>query len=88
MGLRTADEYRSSLRDGRQVYCEGELVEDVTTHPDIGIAVNHAALDFELAEHPEHRDLFTWQDPDAGGALCSRYSRNPRTPRTCSTGVR
>ena len=78
MGLRTADQYRSSLRDGRQVYCKGELVEDVTTHPDIGIAVDHAALDFELAEDPEHRDLFTWPDPDAGGELCSRYFKKPQ----------
>ena len=65
MGLRTADEYRSSLRDGRQVYCEGELVEDVTTHPDIGIAVDHAALDFELAEHPEHRELAIPDPPES-----------------------
>ncbi len=37
MGLRTADEFKASLRDGRMVYAEGELVEDVTAHPDLGI---------------------------------------------------
>ena len=78
MGLRTAEQYKSGLRDGRQVYCRGELVEDVAAHPDIGIAVEHVALDFELAEHPDHRQLFTWQDPDADGEPCSRYFKIPR----------
>ena len=76
MGLRTADEYRSGLRDGRKVYCEGELVEDVTAHPDIGIAVDHAALDFELAEDPEHRELFSWM-PNPDSEPCSRYFKKP-----------
>jgi hypothetical protein len=42
MGLRTAEQYRSSLRDGRAVFFRGEKVADVTTHPVIGIAVEHA----------------------------------------------
>ena len=31
--LYTGDEYLESLRDGREVYLDGERVEDVTTHP-------------------------------------------------------
>ncbi len=30
--LRTGDDYRQSLRDGREVWIEGERVDDVTTH--------------------------------------------------------
>ena len=33
MGLKTPEEYIKSLKDGRVVYCNGERVEDVTTHP-------------------------------------------------------
>lgn len=50
MPLMTPDEYRRSLRDGRAVYYRGERVEDVASHPVIGIAVNHAAIDYEMAE--------------------------------------
>lgn len=31
--IRTGDDYRASLRDGREVWMSGERVEDVTTHP-------------------------------------------------------
>ena len=42
MGLRTPEQYKESLKDGREVYYRGERVEDVTTHPVIGKAVTHA----------------------------------------------
>ena len=29
MGLRTAAEYRESLRDGRRVLCGGEMIDEV-----------------------------------------------------------
>ena len=29
----TGEEYRESLRDGREIWIHGERVEDVTTHP-------------------------------------------------------
>ena len=77
MGLRTADEFKASLRDGRMVYAEGELVEDVTAHPDLGIGCEHVALDYHLAEDPEHRDLFTYEDEE--GHLSSRYYKKPRS---------
>ena len=31
--IRTGDEYRESLRDGREVWIDGEQVDDVPTHP-------------------------------------------------------
>ena len=31
--IRTGDEYRESIRDGREVWINGERVDDVTTHP-------------------------------------------------------
>ncbi len=76
MGLRTAAQFKAGLRDGRVVYCKGERVEDVTTHHDLGIAVEHVALDFDLAEDPEHCELFSWEDPESG-QRCSRYYKVP-----------
>jgi 4-hydroxybutyryl-CoA dehydratase / vinylacetyl-CoA-Delta-isomerase len=70
--LRSPEEYRQSLRDGRRVYYRGELVEDVTTHPVLRHAVDHAALDFELADDPSYRDL----------AVVDGYSRYFHLPAT------
>ena len=50
MGLRTPEQYKQSLRDGRAVFVRGEKVNDVTTHPVIGIAVEHACIDYRMAE--------------------------------------
>ena len=77
MALRTADEYLASLRDGRTVYYRGRRVPDVTTHPVIGVAATHAAIDYELADDPAHRDLCVVSD-EAGEY--SRYYQIPRTP--------
>ena len=78
MGLRSAAEYKAGLRDDRVVYSRGEQVEDVTTHPDLGLAVDHAALDFRLAEEAGHHSLMTWEDAESGES-CSRYFKTPRS---------
>ena len=62
MGLRTAEQYRNSLRDGRAVFFRGQKVADVTTHPVIGIAVEHAAIDYMMADDPRYRDLAVVSD--------------------------
>lgn len=76
MGLKTFDEHRASLRDGREVYYRGERVEDVTTHPVLGIGMAHAAIDYRLAEDPEHRELAVYTDPETGETY-SRYYKIP-----------
>jgi aromatic ring hydroxylase len=55
--MRDANAYLAGLRDGREVWYRGERVEDVTAHPELGVAARHGALDFELAEDPELRRL-------------------------------
>ncbi|MGH8011536.1 MAG: 4-hydroxyphenylacetate 3-hydroxylase N-terminal domain-containing protein [Candidatus Binataceae bacterium] len=75
MGLRTADQYKQSLRDGRAVYFRGEKVADVTTHPVIGIAVEHACIDYRMAEDPNYRELAVVKDD---GQPYSRYFHLPR----------
>ena len=71
--LRSAEQYRESLRDGRRVYYRGNRVEDVTTHPAMRHAVDHAALDYEMAESDEHRELAV--APEG----YNRYFRLPRS---------
>jgi aromatic ring hydroxylase len=76
MALRTVDQYKASLRDGRVVYFSGQPVEDVTTHPVIGIAVDHAAIDYKIAHDPQYRELAVYPDA-ATGQEYSRYFKIP-----------
>jgi 4-hydroxybutyryl-CoA dehydratase/vinylacetyl-CoA-Delta-isomerase len=72
--LRSPDEYKASLRDGRTVFFRGRRVDDVTAHPVIGIAVNHACIDYAMAEEQEFRDLAVVDSPSG---LYSRYFKLP-----------
>src|SRR5947208_11185509 len=76
MGLRTVEQYKASLRDGRLVYFQGQRVGDVTIHPVICVAVNHAAIDYEIAHDPAHRDLAVYADRETGQEY-SRYFKIP-----------
>ena len=75
MPLRTPEQYKESLRDGRAVFFRGEKVADVTRHPVIGIAVEHAALDYRMGEDPKYRELAVVRD---SGGEYSRYYQVPR----------
>ncbi len=75
MGLRTPEQYKQSLRDGRAVYFRGEKVGDVTTHPVIGIAVEHACIDYRMTEDSAYRELAVVKD---GAGEYSRYFHLPR----------
>src|SRR5579864_129394 len=57
MALRTAQEYTDSLRDGRSVFFRGQRVSDVTSHPLIRIAIEHAGLEYTMAQDPRFRAL-------------------------------
>jgi aromatic ring hydroxylase len=71
--LRTPEEYEASLRDSRRVFYRGERVDDVTEHPVLRHAVNHASLDYRMAEDPVQRELAV--TPEG----YSRYFAIPRT---------
>jgi 4-hydroxyphenylacetate 3-monooxygenase len=73
--LRSAADYRESLRDGRRVYYRGEQVLDVTTHPVFKHAVNHTCLDFEMAEDERYSDLAV--APDRSRNPCGKDARRP-----------
>jgi 4-hydroxybutyryl-CoA dehydratase / vinylacetyl-CoA-Delta-isomerase len=71
--LRSAAEYRESLRDGRRVYYRGEAVDDVTEHPAFRHAVEHASLDYRMTHDVKYRELAVTE----GGY--SRYFHVPRS---------
>jgi len=77
MALKTAEEYRDSLKDERVVYYKGERVPDVTAHPDLSVCVNTMAIDYEMAEDPAHRDLAVVYDEEIGEEI-NRYYYRPQ----------
>jgi 4-hydroxybutyryl-CoA dehydratase/vinylacetyl-CoA-Delta-isomerase len=66
MGLRTADEYRQSLRDGRTLWYRGKRVDDIVTEPDLRVAIDNACVDFEMTHDEAHRALAVTKDPETG----------------------
>lgn len=75
MPLRTASQYIEGLRDGRRVVYQGKTVDDVTVEPDLRVAVDHAAADFDLGDDPQHRRLAVFDHPEWGET--SAYYRTP-----------
>ena len=77
MALRTPDEYRASLRDGRRLIYRGEPVDDVTTHPSLARTIDHAAA---LYAHPGQGPdgMWSYYDEDLGEEV-SAYFRLPVT---------
>jgi 4-hydroxybutyryl-CoA dehydratase/vinylacetyl-CoA-Delta-isomerase len=77
MSLITPQAFRESLNDGRVVYYKGEKVENVATHPDLGVCVDLAAIDYEMGEDPKYRDMAVVTDPETGEDI-SRYYYKPQ----------
>ncbi|MFZ1661142.1 MAG: 4-hydroxyphenylacetate 3-hydroxylase family protein [Paracoccaceae bacterium] len=57
--IRTGNDYRESIRDGRDVFINGEKVPDVTVHPQFKPLVDVRARIFDMAHDPATRDLMT-----------------------------
>jgi 4-hydroxyphenylacetate 3-monooxygenase len=52
--IRTGEEYRAGLRDGREVWIDGERVADVTAHPAFKPIVDTKARMYDMAHEPAH----------------------------------
>lgn len=78
MGIRTGDEYRESLRDGREIWIEGQRVGDVTTDPRMRHAVDSVAELYDLQHRDDLGDVLTYHD-DAVGERVGRSYVEPRS---------
>jgi 4-hydroxyphenylacetate 3-monooxygenase len=58
----TGEEYLESLRDGREVYIDGERVGDVTEHPAFRNSARSVARLYDALHDPERRELMTGVD--------------------------
>jgi 4-hydroxyphenylacetate 3-monooxygenase len=58
----TGEEYLESLRDGREVWLDGERVEDVTTHPAFRNSARSIARIYDAMHDPEQQDVLLGTD--------------------------
>ncbi len=60
--MKTGVQYLESIRDGREVWFNGERVLDVTTHPVLGRCASTLARLYDLQHDPRCRDILTFTD--------------------------
>ncbi len=59
--IRTGEQYLAGLRDGRQVYVDGVLADDVTTTPGVCEMARTVARMFDYQHDPEYAPIFTME---------------------------
>jgi 4-hydroxyphenylacetate 3-monooxygenase len=65
--IKTGADHLAALRDGREVYIDGERVADVTTHPAFRNAVHQVAALYDYQARPENLERMTFASPVSGG---------------------
>ena len=66
MGIRTGKAYIESLRDGRQMWIDGELVADVTKDRRFAGAAYTMAELYDMQHDPKLVDSMTYKSPSNG----------------------
>ena len=76
--IRTGDEYRQSLQDGREIWMNGEKITDVTTHPAFKPAVDARAAIYDMQHDAATAEKMTYVD-EASGETCAIGLKLPLT---------
>ncbi len=76
--LKNGSQHTELLKDGRQVYLDGEVVNDVTTHKAFRNAIQSVGQLYDHVANPDNRDLMTYACDDSG----ERYNRIWQLPHS------
>ncbi len=76
--IRTGAEYIESIRDGREVWLNGEKVTDVPTHPHFKPLVDIRARMYDMQHEAATKELLSYTDPETGERNTTFY----KTPHT------
>ncbi len=74
--IRTGEEYKESLADGREVWIDGERVSDVATHPAFKPIVEVRARIYDLAHEAGTAATMTYADHETG-EICAIGGKPP-----------
>jgi len=71
--MRTGQEYVESLRDGRRLFIDGELVTDVTEYPPMQRVINSVAETFQLQHDSVYQEVVTYVSPTSSDRVSTTY---------------
>lgn len=71
MGLKTGDDYLASIADGRRVYYDGRLIDDVAAEPGLRNTALTIAQYYDNQHRPEVAEAVTYETPDGDRAHLS-----------------
>ena len=60
--IRTGEEYRSSLDDGREVWSNGERVEDICSHPQLKPVIDVRSRIYDMQHDPDTQKQTTYEE--------------------------
>jgi 4-hydroxyphenylacetate 3-monooxygenase len=73
--IRTGDEYRAGLQDGREIWIDGERVSDVTKHTAFKPIVDVRARMYDMQHDAAYKDRLTYQE---NGETLTKLYKPPR----------
>ena len=75
--IRTGQQYKDSIRDGRRVWINGERVRDIASHPMFKPLVDIRARIHDMAHEAEHASVMAYRN--VGGDTCAVGTKLPLT---------
>jgi 4-hydroxyphenylacetate 3-monooxygenase len=75
--IRTGEQYRDSIRDGRKVWINDERVKDATAHPMFRPLVDFRARIYDMQHEPRFADALSYCSET--GEVCAIAIKLPRT---------
>ena len=76
--IRTGEEYRTSLDDGREVWMNGEKVKDVCAHPQLKPVIDVRARIYDMQHDPSTKNQTTYQENGEDFAIGLRLPYEPK----------
>ncbi len=75
--IRTGEEYRESIRDGREIWMNGERIKDAPSHPAFKPIIDVRARIYDMAHEDATRDVMSYHDSERD----ERYAIGLRLPK-------
>ncbi len=76
--IRTGQQYLDSIRDGREVYIDGERVPDVTRHPSFKPLIDIRARIYDMQHEEATRPILGYPEEGAWHAIANKLPRTER----------
>lgn len=73
--IRTGDQYRQGLRDGREIWLDGERVNDITTHRSTKPIVDIRARMYDMQHEPSFAPALTYAEENLQHSIFNRLPR-------------